>query len=69
MPSTVIRDFQYDSDREELDVTFVSGKIYRYFAVPNDVYVELSVATSKGRFFNRWIRDQYKCVELTDVSS
>ena len=69
MPSTVIRDSQYDEDRKTLDIALVTGKTYRYFGVPQDVYDEFSVADSKGRFYNRYIRDGYKCIELTEASS
>jgi lysyl-tRNA synthetase class 2 len=49
MPSTAIRRFAYDPDSRALDVTFVTGRRYRYFAVPGDVAQGLSDAFSKGR--------------------
>jgi hypothetical protein len=64
MPSTVIRDFQYDEDRENLDITLVTGKAYRYLGVPPNIYEDFSAAGSKGRFYNRYIRNGYKVVEL-----
>lgn len=32
MPSTAIRRFAYDAQARALDVTFVTGRRYRYFA-------------------------------------
>lgn len=64
MPSTAIRHFVYDPEMQALDVTFVTGRRYRYFAVPAHVAHEFEVAPSKGRFFNAEIRDQYTFDEM-----
>jgi KTSC domain len=65
MPSTVIADFDYDAERAQLTVSFVTGRVYRYFEVPPDCAAEFQAAFSKGAFFNRHIRDQYPCREVT----
>lgn len=65
MPSTVIRHFDYDPRQQALDVEFVSGRRYRYAAVPEAVATAFREAFSKGRFFNARIRDHYRCDELT----
>jgi hypothetical protein len=65
MPSRVIEDFKYDSERAQLTVTFVTGRIYRYFLVPPDCAARFEAAESKGSFFNRYIRDKYPCREVT----
>lgn len=64
MPSTVISSFSYDRARAALDVTFVSGRRYRYFLVPAYVAEEMREAFSKGRYFNVRIRDRYPFEEL-----
>ena len=64
MPSTAIRRFSYDPDASALDVTFVTGRRYRYFAVPGDLAREFREAFSKGRFFNARIRDHFRFEEL-----
>jgi len=64
MPSTVIRRFAYDPDSRALDVTFITGRRYRYFAVPGDVAQSFREAFSKGRFFNARIRDHFRFEEL-----
>lgn len=64
MPSTVIRRFAYDPPSRTLDVEFVSGRHYRYRAVPDEVAQAFRAAFSKGRFFNARIRDHYAFDEL-----
>ena len=64
MPSTVIRRFDYDPTGRSLDVEFVTGRRYRYHAVPEEVAQAFRAAFSKGRFFNAHIRDSYAFSEL-----
>ena len=63
MPSTVIRRFAYDSDRQELWVEFVSGRRYVYEAVPDSVAEAFRGAFAKGVYFNTRIRDRFACRE------
>lgn len=67
MPSTVIRRFAYDPPGKVLDVEFVSGRRYRYFAVPQEIEEAFRAALSKGRFFNARIRDVYAFRELAPM--
>jgi len=64
MPSTVIRRFDYRAEQQALDIEFVSGRRYRYRAVPAEVAEAFRAAFAKGRFFNARIRDRYACIEL-----
>lgn len=64
MPSTVIRRFAYDPASQALDVTFVTGRRYRYAGVPAAEVEAMREAFAKGRFFNARIRDRYPFVEL-----
>jgi len=59
MPSSVIRSFEYSASRQELLVTFQSGRRYRYQHVPAEIYAEMKRAFSKGEFFNSRIRDHF----------
>jgi hypothetical protein len=43
-----------------LEVEVATGDVYRYFDVPQDVFLELMRAESKGAFFNAHIRDSYR---------
>jgi hypothetical protein len=64
MPSSVISDFSYDEAKHELLVTFVTGRRYLYEDVPPEVITWLNNARSKGKYFNRFIRDAYSWREL-----
>jgi hypothetical protein len=65
MPSSAVRDIDYDPSTETLWVTFVpTAKRYAYRPVPPDVYEDFIHAPSQGLFFNRLIRDQYDFVEV-----
>lgn len=66
MPSTVIRSFEYHPATNALDVTFVSGRRYRYVDVPEELALAFSEAFSKGRFFNARIRDAFAFIELPE---
>jgi hypothetical protein len=62
--SSVIRSVEYDEQSRELDVTFVSGRTYRYKDVPLEVYVDFLDAASKGQFFNEHIKDAFSFSEI-----
>ena len=68
MPSSAIRDFEYDASSEQLLITFVTRRTYVYERVPERVYDEFIAAPSKGAFFNRFIRDQYSYREVSRVA-
>jgi hypothetical protein len=63
--SSAIRSVHYRAGRRELVVRFVSGRAYVYFDVPAELYCQFLDAPSRGRFFNREIRDRYRFHELT----
>ena len=64
MPSTVIRQFAYDRDRQELDIVFTTGRRYIYSGVPEEAALKFRAAFSKGSHFNRFIRDRFRCREV-----
>ena len=49
----------YDAGAGTLEVEFTSGSVYQYFDVPESEYEGLMSAGSKGRYFNRNIKDCY----------
>ncbi|MEZ0389907.1 MAG: KTSC domain-containing protein [Verrucomicrobium sp.] len=61
--STSIMSIGYDDATKILEVQFKSG-IYQYFPVPKAVYKRFLVASSKGRFFNRFIKPTYDYAEV-----
>jgi hypothetical protein len=64
MRSSLIAQHDYDAASATLTVTFVTGRIYAYYGVPEDLAAAFGIALSKGRFFNERIRDAYRCREL-----
>jgi KTSC domain len=44
----------------QMEITFESGHLYRYFGVPRPIFDELLRAESKGRYFHDRIRDRYR---------
>jgi hypothetical protein len=57
--SSAILRIEYNEFTRELNVTFMSGNTYTYYGVPKDVYERFLHASSKGQFFNDYIKDRY----------
>ena len=57
--SSSIASVGFDGVLATLEVEFVSGAVYRYFAVPAAVHLQLMSAVSKGAFLNRFVRDVF----------
>lgn len=55
--STAIRSLSYDSIRKDLKVTFRSGRTYIYTPVSQEFYEKMKKSRSKGRFYNRNVRN------------
>ncbi|WP_348642278.1 KTSC domain-containing protein [Mesorhizobium sp. B2-4-14] len=61
MPSTAIRNIQYDPATRILSVWFVpTGHRYDYMDVAAATYAAFRTSSSKGSFFNKFIRDHYR---------
>lgn len=56
--SAIVR-VAYDRHRQSLAVEFRDGSAYQYSAVPPCIYADLLRASSKGTFFNRYIRTRF----------
>ena len=54
----------YRAAARELDVEFVTGRVYRYFAVPEAVATGFARYRSKGAYFNRTLRNRFRFAEL-----
>lgn len=63
--SEAIARIHYNAIAHELEVTFTTGRIYKYYDVPRTLYQEFVAAPSKGQFFNAHIRDRYRYREVT----
>jgi len=60
MPSSVVANMEYDEARKVLRITYTSGAVYDYLAVPPEVYKDMTIAGSKGTFLNYQIKGKYK---------
>lgn len=65
LESSAIDSILYDTDEQELTVTFESGQVYSYKSVPRYTVTMLRRAKSKGRFFQSYIRPRYEYVRET----
>jgi lysyl-tRNA synthetase class 2 len=57
--STILTMVAYDADRALLQLGFRDQDVYCYFDVPVDVHENLLRASSKGSYFNRFIRGRF----------
>ncbi len=58
--STNIRSVGYDRSSAILEVEFISGDIYQYFDVPENLYGGLMGSSSKGSFLKDHIKYNYR---------
>lgn len=57
--SSSLHSVGYDWDNRVLEIAFRNGTVYHYLNVPEQTYVQLMRAASKGRYFERAIRSRY----------
>jgi len=60
MPSSVVAAIKYDASSSTLRVVYVSGMVYDYKNVPEEVYLAMKTSFSKGTFLNQHIKGKYK---------
>jgi hypothetical protein len=60
MPSSVVANMSYDADTSTLRIIFVSGTIYDYKNVPEEVYHAMKTSGSKGTYLNQHIKGNYE---------
>lgn len=58
----------YDSSEATLELAFRTGANYRYSGIPAEIYQQLSLAESKGRYFNNHIRNRFACLRIPALS-
>lgn len=57
--SSNVESIGFDSNTEELLVTWKSGKVSAYASVPEEVALQCANAPSVGSFLNAQIKNQY----------
>jgi hypothetical protein len=65
MPSSVIATMNYDTASAILTIAYVSGAVYAYEHVPNEIYNRMKAAISKGTFLNKYIKGKYSFKRLS----
>ena len=58
--SSTITSAGYDPAARKLELEFTSGNIYLYLHVPETIYIGLMAASSKGSYFNEYIRERFE---------
>ena len=64
LDSTTLTAVAYDDCRAELHLEFRDGARYRYSGVAPEMLRDLLCATSKGSFFNLYIRGRFPYAKL-----
>ena len=60
MPSSVVAHFTYNAGTHILRVYFISGAVYDYLKIPENTFLEMKEAASKGEYLNTHIKPVYK---------
>jgi len=64
MPSSVISRIEYDHVNQVMKITFVSGFIYQYENVPEEIFRAFKSSGAKGIYFNRYIKPNYRAQRI-----
>jgi hypothetical protein len=62
--SSNVSSIGYDPDIQTLEVEFLNGGTYQYMNVPQNVFDELMVSSSKGSYLSRNVKNLYACVQV-----
>ncbi len=58
--SSAIRSAGYNAGTQVLELEFTeTGNVYRYFKVPAKTYRSFMKAASKGKYYNRYIKNNF----------
>jgi hypothetical protein len=64
MPSSVVAAIRYDAPTSTLRVIYVTGLVYDYKNVPEEIYTAMKTSFSKGSFLNQYIKGQYEIEKI-----
>ncbi len=67
--SSMLRSVGYDAATQTLEVEFLNGSVYQYFAVPATTYHNLLAADSLGSYFQANIRGAFSYQKLAKKRS
>jgi len=63
--SSALKSVGYNPDEKLLETELITNRIYEYKEVPESVFTELMKAESLGKYYNKYIRDEYEYEEKT----
>ena len=58
--SSNIATIGYDVDSQTLEIEFLSGGVYQYFDVPEQIYEDIMSADSAGKYLNTNVKGVYR---------
>jgi hypothetical protein len=61
--SSNLKSASYDTESEDLTMSFNNGSIYVYNKVPWTIFTKFRMAESQGKYFNAEIARKYKYVK------
>ena len=67
MPSSVIRKYFYKAELQILTIVYVSGAVYDYLDVPQQVFDDFRAAFSKGTYLNKNIKPNFRYEKREDI--
>ena len=67
MPSSVIRKYLYKPELQILTIVYVSGAVYDYLDVPQQVFDDFRAAFSKGTYLNKNIKPNFRYEKRDDI--
>jgi hypothetical protein len=59
--SSVIAAVGYDHTTQRMQIRFKEGRTYTFCRVPSKVFEGLVAASSKGAYFDRYIKGHFSC--------
>lgn len=59
--SSAISAIGYDPTTQHMRIEFVEGHTYTFCRVPSRIFDGLLASSSKGTYYNNYIRDKYQC--------
>lgn len=62
--STHLDRVDFDSDTQQMTITFKDGRSYLYRSVPHDIFLGLQNARSSGQYFERQIKSRFNGEEV-----
>lgn len=63
--SSALKSVGYNPDERLLETELTTKRIYEYKEVPESVYINFMKAESLGKYYNKYIKDEYEFEEKT----